>query len=378
MAGLIARLNALRPVIADAAQKVVDEWQLDEEGLDPELGAGGICDRVADAIIETLYAHLEGIEAAPGAPEGEDHQWVVVGDGQSAFVVDIPPGVYETGGGYAWKKIEGAEIGPQDVVIEPIDPKLAQDLLKEGGQMRRLIVLAEALEALGEANSAALVRVLTVPQLVREAQGWAERFFQANPEFMDRAERFAEAKGIDLATYLNQLDAMREDMGRRKIHQDLGYVGMGAAQLPAGGSAEKPAEKPAPKLEPKLQPETELRWPFPPPNVLQDERAFIAAALAWSMGEGQDLYARMYGQADNLRDMGKKGEIQAARAYLRHLMKDAAPRLAVTLQAKWREASAKGDREAQRTLRAWWSSLSDVWELIQQMISLVNDYEYEG
>ncbi len=190
------RLQTLRPAIAAAAQKVVDEWQLDEDGLDPELGTGGVCDRVADVIIDTLYGHLEGIEAATGAPEGEEHQWVVVGDGQSAFVVDIPPGVYETGGGYSWKKIEGAKIGPQDVVIEPIDPKLAQDLLKEGKQMRRLMVLAEVLETLGEANSAALVRVLTAPGLVSEAQGWADRFFKANPQLLERAEQFAQAKSI--------------------------------------------------------------------------------------------------------------------------------------------------------------------------------------
>jgi hypothetical protein len=369
-------LEALRPAIAQAAQKVVDEWQLDEEGLDLELGAGGICDRVADAIIDTLYSHFSDVEATLGAPEGEDHQWVIVSDGKEAALVDIPSGAYEIGGGYSWKKIEGAKIDPQDIVIEPIDLKLAQDLLKEGGQMHRLIVLAEALEALGEANSAALVRVLTVPQLIHQAQSWAERFFQANPEFMNRAEQFVAAKGMDLATYLNQLDDLQESTGRQKIHQDLGYVGMGAAWSPTG----KPAEKSEPEKEPEpqLQPEAELVWPFPPPNVLQDESAFMAAALAWAMGEGQGFYKSMYGSSSGLGHMGKKGEIQAARAYLRYLMKDVAPKLAVTLQAKWQDASMKGDSEAQRVLRMWWSALSDVWSLIQRMISLVNDYEYEG
>jgi len=287
------KLKSLRPAIATAAQKVVDEWQLDEDGLDPELGAGGICDRIADSILDTIYGHLDGVEAALGAPEGEDHQWVVASDGYLAFVIDIPSRAYETGGGYSWKKIEGAEISVQDVVIEPIDLELAQDLLKESGQMRRLTALAEALGALGEDNSATLVRVLTVPRIVHGA-----------PE-----------------------------------------------------------------------PETELAWPFPPPNVLQDMRVFIAAALAWSAGEGREAYGRMYGSPENLRDMGKKGEIQAARAYLRHLMKDVAPQLAATLQAKWRKTSEKGDMEAQRTLRAWWESLSDVWGLMQRIVGLVNSYE---
>jgi len=366
------RLEALRPAIAQAAQKVVDEWQLDEEGLDPELGAGGVCDLVASAIIDVV-GRLDGVEATCGSQPGEDHEWVVTTDGETAFIVDIPPGAYETGGGYSWKKIEGAEVGPQDIAIEPIDLELAQDLLKEGGQMRRLMVLAEALEALGDTNSAALVRVLTVPQLVREAQGWADRFFKANPQLLNRAEQFAEAKGISVGQYLGYLEQLPEDMGRKKVHQDLGYVGMGAAWSPTGKPT--PAAKPAPKPEPKIQPEAELRWPFPPPNVLQDGRAFVAAALGWAMGEGRELYEHMYGSSRGLRDAGKQGQVKAARAYLRYLMKDIAPRLAATLQAKWREALAKGDTEAQRTLRVWWSSLSDVWELIQGMIGLVNDYE---
>jgi hypothetical protein len=249
--------------------------------------------------------------------------------------------------------------------------------MRESEQMRKLIVLAEALEALGDSNSAALVRVLAMPQLIRTAQGWADRFFEANPEFLDRAEKFVAAKGLDLATYLNQLDALQEAVGRQKLHQDLGYVGMGAVWSPAGKPTAKPAPKPETKPGPKLQPEAELRWPFPPPNVLQDESAFIAAALAWAMGEGQELYGRMFGSVGGLRDAGKKGEVQAARAYLRYLMKDVAPRLAVTLQAKWKDASTKGDAEAQRVLRVWWSSLSDVWGLIQDMISNINDYSME-
>lgn len=242
--------------------------------------------------------------------------------------------------------------------------------------MRRLMVLAEALEALGEANSAALVRVLTAPELVSEAQDWAGKFFKANPQLLERAEQFSKTKGIDLGQYLGYLERLPEAMGRSKVYQDLGYPNM--PWSPTGKPAAKPAAAPKPKPEPKLQPDTELRWLFPPPNVLQDERAFVAAALAWAMGDGQELYGRMYGSAAGLRDAGKKGEIQAARAYLRHLMKDVAPKLAATLQAKWKAASVGGDEAEQRTLRAWWSSLSDVWELIQRMVGLINDYEFEG
>jgi hypothetical protein len=361
------RLLALRPAIAQTAQKIVDEWQVDEEGFDPELGAGGICDRVADAIIETIYRQLDGVDAAPGAPEGEEHQWVVASDGETAAIIDIPPGVYETGGGYNWKKIEGARIEPGDVFVGSLGLELAQDLLKEGGRMRRLVVLAEALKALGEKNSAMLVCALA-----RFAQEWADRFFKANPELLERAERFAEAEGIELGQYLNSLSQLSEWAGRQRISRDLGYVGM------PWSPRQKPAAGPKAKPEPKLQPETELRWPFPPPNVLQDERAFLAASVAWALGEGREMYEQMHGSSKGLRNAGRRGEVQAARAYLRHLMKDVAPQLAATLQVKWRDASAGRDAEAQQTLRHWWESLSDVWELLQRMISTVNAYEQEG
>jgi hypothetical protein len=244
--------------------------------------------------------------------------------------------------------------------------------------MRKLVVLAETLEALGETNSASLVRVLATPELISEAQNWAETFFKNNPEFVNRAEQFAEAKGITLGQYLGYLEKLDEPMGRQKLHQDLGYVGMGATWSPTGKSTTQPTPKPQEKPEPKLQPEAELRWPFPPPNVLQDESAFIAAALAWAMGEGQELYGRMYGSTKGLKNAGKKGEVQAARVYLRYLLKEVAPQLAATLQAKWRDASTKGDTEAQRVLRVWWTSLSDVWGLIQNMVSSINDYESMG
>lgn len=290
--------------------------------------------------------------------------------------------MYETGAGYNWKKIDDVKITPQDIVIEPIDLGLAQDLIKEGIQMHRLTVLAQALEVLGEADSAALVRVLTDPRLVSEAEeNWVNKFFSANQQLLDRAKQFAQAKGINFGQYLGQLGRLSESIGRKTVHEQLGYVNM--PWSPPGKSSVTPTTKPGtpakstPKSEQKIRPDTELRWPFPPPDVLQDERAFIPAAIAWAMNDGQDMYARMYGPSSGLQDAGKKGEIQASRAYLRYLMKDTAPRLAATLQAKWQKASEKGDAEEQQTLRTWWTSLSDVWELLQRMIGIINGYERE-
>lgn len=118
--GLRARLLALRPAIAKAAQAVVDAWEQDEDGMDDELGAGGVCGRVSEAISGVVYEKLEGVETTDGGQDGDDHAFPIVYDDKEAFAVDIPPGVYETGGGYRWKKRRGARITADDVVIDPV------------------------------------------------------------------------------------------------------------------------------------------------------------------------------------------------------------------------------------------------------------------
>jgi hypothetical protein len=357
------KLESLRPELARAAQQVIDEWEQDEEGIDPELGAGGVCDRIADAMLGAMYDRIEGIEAAFGAPEGHDHEWVVVTDGHEAFIVDIPPHVYEVGGGYSWRKVEGAQVSPSDIVIDPLDMELAGELMKqeEHAMQDNLIALADALQAMGEGSTATLVRALD--RFAQERPTWAERFFKANPEFMDRAEQFAAATGAGMANYINMLDALPEDIGRQKVHKDLGYVGM---PWSPPGTAAAP-KKPEP---PKVVTQTkggDLVWPFPPPTVLKRPEAFISAAIAWAGAQ----YSRT----------GRKGEIEASRLYLRHLMKDVAPALARTLQQQW--AAAANDPDKQHNLRLWWKALVLVWQRLQDMIGSINAYEgapgyYEG
>ena len=55
-----------------------------------------------------------------GGQEGDEHAYIIVFNDTEAYEVDIPPGVYETGRGYSWKKIEGARIEPENVVINPV------------------------------------------------------------------------------------------------------------------------------------------------------------------------------------------------------------------------------------------------------------------
>lgn len=127
MNNLLNDLLRLRPQIAKAAQQVVDEWSPDEEGIDEVYGSGGVCDEVAQAIIGVIYDNLD-VEATCGSQPGEDHEWVVVSNGNEAAIIDIPAGVYETGGGYSWKKIENAKIEPTDVLIEKVDIEDVKDI----------------------------------------------------------------------------------------------------------------------------------------------------------------------------------------------------------------------------------------------------------
>ena len=118
-ASLKTDIEVLRPQLSAAVQQVVDEWAQDDEGFDEEFGYGGACDQAADAMASVLGDH--GIETASGGAEGDDHAWVVALRGEEVVGVDIPPGVYETGGGYSWTKRQDVSISPNDVDVWDID-----------------------------------------------------------------------------------------------------------------------------------------------------------------------------------------------------------------------------------------------------------------
>jgi hypothetical protein len=107
--------------MAAAAQAVVDAWAQDDDGFDEDFGAGGICDEVSSALASVIASCLDGAEISEGGHDGDDHAWLIVADAGEAAGVDIPPGVYETGGGYNWRKIKDAVIRPEDVAIWKLD-----------------------------------------------------------------------------------------------------------------------------------------------------------------------------------------------------------------------------------------------------------------
>jgi hypothetical protein len=108
-------LQNLLPELTTAAQTVYDNWEQDQEGLDPELGTGGICDRISNALSSILA--FAGLEAEEAGQDGDDHSFLLVKIKDESFFLDLPSYLYETGGGYRWKKRPNITFCPQDFVI---------------------------------------------------------------------------------------------------------------------------------------------------------------------------------------------------------------------------------------------------------------------
>jgi hypothetical protein len=115
---LYRKLFELRPYFAQVAQQVYDSWQPDPVEGDPEIGAGGICDQISEAINEVLAA--ADIDTTSGGQDGDDHAYIIAYDDNEAYAVDIPFSLYETGGGYNWTKIENVSFTEDDIQIAEI------------------------------------------------------------------------------------------------------------------------------------------------------------------------------------------------------------------------------------------------------------------
>jgi hypothetical protein len=118
------QLMALRPQLATAAQQVYNNWTQDETGYDEDLGEGGICQDIADAMAGIIGQNIPDAEVQIAeAQVGEQHVWCIVyrnyGNPQlfEGYHVDIPPRTYETGGGYRWKKLPDIMFDANDVYI---------------------------------------------------------------------------------------------------------------------------------------------------------------------------------------------------------------------------------------------------------------------
>jgi len=117
---LKTQLMSLRGQFAQAAQRVYDEWNvIPGEEMDDELGGGGICQDIAEAIAEVVQMNIQNVEPhiVDSQGVGDQHVWVCVCNEEECFDVDIPPSIYERGGGYSWKKIPGVVFSPNCISI---------------------------------------------------------------------------------------------------------------------------------------------------------------------------------------------------------------------------------------------------------------------
>jgi hypothetical protein len=142
---LYRKLLALRSQFASAAQKVYDAWEQDEEGMDDEYGGGGICQDIADEMAGVVNRRLRGADAhiVDNNGMGDQHVWIIVVQGDEKYAVDIPPGTYETGGGYTWKKIDGVRFNANHVdvyAVPDFEPDQYESVDEAVGAVKKLLL----------------------------------------------------------------------------------------------------------------------------------------------------------------------------------------------------------------------------------------------
>jgi hypothetical protein len=145
-----AQLNALKPKLAQAAQQVYDKWDAsDEVDGDFNVGFGGICHLIADAMAEVIEESIPGAATTTLSHDSMVHVSVVAWDEATEetqedddpdeprwidlYHVDINPYLYETGGGYNWQKIPDVQFDASFISISR-DRVSPEDLeaLREG------------------------------------------------------------------------------------------------------------------------------------------------------------------------------------------------------------------------------------------------------
>jgi hypothetical protein len=105
-ANSVAILESLIPKMLSAAQEVYDAWdQSDEEHGDWQVGFGGICHLIAEAIADVINTAGYDAVTVDSGGMGEQHVWARVKMPDGIYDVDIPYHIYESGGGYNWTKL---------------------------------------------------------------------------------------------------------------------------------------------------------------------------------------------------------------------------------------------------------------------------------
>lgn len=124
----IEDVRRLSPQLVKAAQSVYDDWNADDEY--DELNGGGICHLIVDEMLGVLGS-IRNIYSVSSSHE--QHVYIVGAFSEGIYSIDIPYGIYETGGGFSWKKVEGVVFEPSDLHFYKIsgDPREIRDYIDE-------------------------------------------------------------------------------------------------------------------------------------------------------------------------------------------------------------------------------------------------------
>ena len=132
-------LQRLVPEFLRVAQEVYDAWELDEDGYDWQVGGGGICHLIADEIAGVVSQVARTCTTVSATDEV--HVYTVAALDQTlnpndsgVWLIDIRPYVYETGGGYSWKKIPDVSFEEADLTFDQLsfDPEDFREFVDEG------------------------------------------------------------------------------------------------------------------------------------------------------------------------------------------------------------------------------------------------------
>ena len=113
-----------------ASQKIYDEWEQDEDGLDAEYGGGGICDDIADALATALNEN--GIDAFTFHYEQENHTVAIALIAGGTVEVDIPLQRYERGSYYNYTKVPNYVFDAEHITMTPLGgPEVFEELSEQ-------------------------------------------------------------------------------------------------------------------------------------------------------------------------------------------------------------------------------------------------------
>lgn len=107
--------NSWRADAARRVQRIYDAWEQDAEGVDEQYGTGGICDAVAEVLVDALTD--AGIDAFTFHYEQDNHTVAIALLNGRTVEVDIPLHLYETGSWYNYKKREGVRFTASHVTV---------------------------------------------------------------------------------------------------------------------------------------------------------------------------------------------------------------------------------------------------------------------